>query len=683
MIKKIKITKVLALVLASCCWLIAPAAGWAANLTQIKVDPTLAEKMTVELVFDGPVAQYSDRLHYNPNFLTIHLPGSGSSLPLEQLPIERGSLKSIEAGVREGNLDVTLHLSELQPYYLQAQGNRLVVHLGTPPGNTPAQSSPPAVGAINRITGFDFRRGPGQSGQLVVNLQQLTAAVDLQRRGQKLLIEFHATDILPELLYIMDVSDFGTQVRSIESFKEGNVARLELNVEGPFDYRYEQLGSRLVVDILKPPAKTGSSADQPSYQGRPISLNFQDIPVRTVLQLIADFNQLNLVAADSVQGNITLRLEGVPWEQALDIILKIKGLDKRLEGNILMVAPAAELAEYEKSQLASRQQVAELTPLQSEFLQINYAKAAQIAELLKSADTSLLSERGRVTLDERTNTLLIKDTTESIDNIKRLLKVLDIPVKQVVIEARMVTVNDSVGQELGIRWGITDSGSLGSSNTTTSGSLEAGDSVLNGTLPSLDDRLNVNLPVADAAGSIAFQMAKLADGRILDLELSALELENKAEIIASPRITTANQKEAYIEQGVEIPYVQASSSGATSVTFKKAVLSLQVTPQITPDNKLILDLIVTQDTKGETVPTAVGNAVAIDTQRITTQVLVDNGDTVVLGGIFQQQQLNTVKKVPLLGDLPGVGALFRSTSESNQKRELLIFVTPRIVVEAF
>ncbi len=403
-----------------------------------------------------------------------------------------------------------------------------------------------------------------------------------------------------------------------------------------------------------------------------------------MLQLIADFNNLNLVTTDSVGGNITLRLDGVPWEQALDIILKVRGLDKRLDNNILLVAPAEEIAAREKQQLESRNQVADLAQLYTEYLQINYAKASEVAALLSSESTKLLSPRGAVSVDERTNVLVVKDTADVISSIKRMLDILDIPVKQVVIEARMVTIDDGFDEALGVRWGVTKNDGHGNS---TSGSIEGNDGSGNGTgtntKPSVDDRMNVNLPVTNAAGTLAFQVARLADGTLLDLELSALEKESKAEIIASPRVTTANQKPALIEQGTEIPYVESSSSGATSVTFKKAVLSLKVTPQITPDNRVILDLTVTQDTKGETVPTGTGDAVSINAQSITTQVLVNNGETLVLGGIYQQTIKSDVTKVPLLGDIPGLGALFRKTTSENKKRELLIFVTPKIVTDAF
>jgi type IV pilus assembly protein PilQ len=375
---------------------------------------------------------------------------------------------------------------------------------------------------------------------------------------------------------------------------------------------------------------------------------------------------------------VTISLSGVPWDQALDMILRVKGLDKRLEGNILLIAPAEELAARETQALQSKKQVSDLAPLHTVNIPINYAKAAALATILKSTEGGILSDRGGVTVDDRTNTLLIRDTLASIDQARKMIDVLDVPVKQVLIESRMVTVLDNVDEQLGVRWGFSDR----QDDNGVSGSIEGADTIAGGVIPTIGDRLNVNLPVAStSAASIGFQVASLVDGTILDLELSALESENKGEIIASPRITVANQHEAYIEQGTEIPFVQATSSGATAVEFKKAVLSLKVTPHITPDNRIILDLVVTQDTRGETVSTSTGDAVAIDTQEIKTQVLVENGETIVLGGIFQQTSSDGVTKVPLFGDLPLVGALFRNTSQIQQKRELLIFVTPKIVTE--
>jgi len=537
--------------------------------------------------------------------------------------------------------------------------------------------SPAGEQFINHVKSLDFRLGENNAAEVLVYLEDSMVAVDVNDKLGKINIEFHNTEIIEDLLYKLDVTDFGTIVTGIETFKDGRNARLVIDVDSHFNFSHQQNGNLFVLTVTeKEKEAPGYLGDSEDFTGRTISLNFQDIPVRTVLQIIADYNEFNLITSDTVTGNITLRLDGVPWDQALDIILKVKGLDKRMQGNILMVAPSDELAAREAKNLQAQKQVEELASLYSEYVQINYAKAGEFAELIKNEDTSILSSRGSVSVDERTNTLLIRDTAKSIEDIKRMVNVLDIPVRQVIIEARMVTVKDNINEELGIRWGLTDT----DGEYSTAGSLAGANTAGTGSVPALSDRLNVNLPVASPAGALAFQVARLADGTILDLELSAMEKENKGEIIASPRITTANQKEAYIEQGVEIPYQEASSSGATATQFKKAVLSLTVTPHITPDNKIILDLVVTQDTVSDVQS---GSAPAIDTQRIGTQVLVNNGETIVLGGIYQQSIVSTVSKVPVFGDIPYFGWLFRNTSQFNEKKELLIFVTPRVVTEHF
>jgi type IV pilus assembly protein PilQ len=543
-------------------------------------------------------------------------------------------------------------------------------------GNVAAQQG--SKDFINEIDSIDFRRGEQGEAKILIFLQQNSAAVDVIEQNGKIQLDFHDTKISDELLYQLDVLDFATVVKGIETFREGSKARLVIETLDTFTYSYQQIDEVFHLVVQKKSAEQTKSAAAGQYVGRAISLNFQDIPVRTVLQIIADYNGFNLVTSDSVTGNITLRLDGTPWDQALDIVLKVRGLDKRMDGNILMIAPSDELAAREAKELQALQQVEQLEPLMSEFLPINYAKAADIAALLNNKDATLLSARGNVAVDDRTNTLLVKDTATTIENVRRLLRRLDVPVKQVLIESRMVTVKDNVRDEIGLRWGFSDQ----QNDRAWSGTAPGANNLAGGTVPALNDRWNVNLPVANPAGSIAFHVTKFADGTLLDLELSALEQENKGEIIASPRITTANQKKARIEQGTEIPYLEASSSGATTVTFKKAVLSLEVTPQITPDNKIILDLEITQDTRGETVSTGNGPAQAIDTQRIQTQVLVDNGATVVLGGIYQQQMTNTTSKVPVFGDIPYLGNLFKRRNDFNEKTELLIFVTPKILTES-
>ena len=692
------------------------------QLTRLNVNPLVGGKFELKFEFNDVVGDYTDKLHYRPNKLVIDIDDASSVLRLNPIKIDKNGVDNVKTERTTDGLRLIISLDTLMPYRVINEGKQLFVRFGdlTPEStvvNDPAPLLTAAVaqdssnqsaalsensikkgarassslespkGYVNSIKSIDFKRGSEGQGKLLVYLANSSVAVDIRRRDQQLIAEFQSTHIPDEFLYIMDVVDFATVVEKVETFKEDGKTRFVFDIKGEYNYRYDQLDTLFMIEVSEKPQDEKESV----YQGKAISLNFQDIPVRTVLQLIADFNGFNLVITDSVSGNITLRLDDVPWEQALDIILKVKGLGKRMDGNVLMIAPAVELAAKEREQLETEKEVAELAPLYSEFIQINYAKADDVATMLSSGNTSLLSARGSVSTDARTNTLLLKDTASVIDAVKEMIEILDIPVRQVVIEARMVTVSDSVGEELGIKWGV----SASQGNSATSGTLAGADTVASDDADNFNindnaaneyagnvaDRLNVNLPITGAAGTIAFQVAKIANGEILDLELSALEKESKAEIIASPRITTANQQTAYIEQGSEVPYLESSSSGATSVSFKKAVLSLEVTPQITPDNKVVLDLVITQDSIGDIVQTSTGSAVSIDTQEVATQVLVENGETLVLGGIYQQRITNSVSKVPVLGDIPYLGALFRSTIDQNEKEELLIFVTPRIVMQ--
>ena len=529
-----------------------------------------------------------------------------------------------------------------------------------------------------RVTQIDFTRDADSTGVVLVSLSESSTSAQLIESQGKVTVTLANMQLDDDQLVELNVVEFATPVTAIETFQDGENTRIEIRYQGAVLARHTVNDGLLRVEVQPmSQAQQDLLENEAKYTGKPISLDFQDVPVRQVLQIIAQVNNFNLVTTDTVNGNVTISLSGVPWDQALDMILRVRGLDKRLEGNILLIAPTEELMARETQALQSKKQVSDLAPLHTVNISVNYAKAASLASILKSPEGGILSDRGAVTVDERTNTLLIRDTLLSIDQARKMIDALDIPVKQVLIESRMVTVLDNVDEQLGVRWGFSDR----QDDNGVSGSLEGADTIASGVVPSIDDRLNVNLPVSGAAGTIGFQIASLIDGTILDLELSALESENKGEIIASPRITVANQQEAYIEQGTEIPYVQATSSGATSVEFKKAVLSLKVTPHITPDNRIILDLVVTQDTRGETVSTSTGEAVAIDTQEIKTQVLVENGETIVLGGIFQQTSSDGVTKVPVFGDLPLVGALFRNTSVLQEKRELLIFVTPKIVME--
>ncbi|WP_445936730.1 type IV pilus secretin PilQ [Pseudoalteromonas sp. N1230-9] len=666
-------------ILAALAFFMAQAAVAAPLLYDIRYNPLMKGETQLQLVFDEALTfEPKVQVYNSPARIEMLFSDVGVDNNVRDVAVNQAGIKHVTSTMTSEGLKVTVSLERLKIYKTTAKDNIVSLHVSDNP-ITSDEADPLSAknNYINTIQSIDFRRGEKGEGRVLVFLQDTQAAIDVHESGGKIVAEFHHTDILDDLLYQLDVLDFGTVVSSIETFKEGNMSRVVIEPNAAFKFTHQQIENIFTLTVEKDDSQRAYLDGGIEYQGRPMTLNFQDIPVRAVLQIIAGYNEFNLVTSDSVTGNITLRLEGVPWDQALDVVLKVKGLDKRMDGTILMVAPSEELAAREAKELKAKQQVEDLEPLYSEYIRLNYAKAEEFADLLKTDTNSIISARGSVSVDKRTNTLLIKDTAKSIESVRRMVETLDIPVKQVVIESRMVTVRDNVQEDLGVRWGFSDQqGSDG-----IAGTLQGAETISNGVIPNLSDRLNVNLPISNPAGSIGMHVAKLANGTLIDLELTALEEENKGEIIASPRITTANQQKARIEQGTEIPYVEAASSGATTVSFKKAVLSLEVTPHITPDNKVILDLVITQDTRGDTVQTPTGPAVAIDTQQIQTQVLVENGQTVVLGGIFQQQIVNSTKKVPLLGDIPYLGVLFRSTSEFNEKRELLIFVTPKIQID--
>lgn len=542
---------------------------------------------------------------------------------------------------------------------------------------------------MTTLSQLQLTRSAQGEAQLILGFDSPAIMADFrQPSADQLHIRLPQVTIKPSLMKRIDTQDRDSAITAIDVSQSSGHAKIYLQAAQAIAFDYHQQKQQLVVTIQATEPTTPASFDP----NAPISINFQDIPVRAVLQLIAEQNQFNLVTSDSVQGNITMRIDGVPWQDVLEVILRVKGLDKRQRGEVMLVAPRRELMAQEKQDLEMAQQAETVLPLSSAVITVNYAKASEVAALIRgqTQGVSLLSPRGAVSLDERTNAIIIRDIDKNIDRIRTLVQHLDVPVKQVEIEARIVTVEQGSVDELGVRWGL-----LNRNGSTTVGSSVEGNIMWDSDLAqqgpdslneaagegrSIGDFLNVNLAAVNpSASSMAFQVAKLGNDLLLDLELSALESERKAEVVSSPRLITTNKKAAYIEQGTELPYLEASSSGAVAVSFKKAVLSLSVTPQITPDNTLVLDLKLTQDMPEKSVVAGKGEAMSINTKRVNTQVLARNGETVVLGGIFQHTMINKETKVPLLGDIPLLGGLFRHQLKDHAKRELLIFVTPKIV----
>ena len=655
----------------------------AADLTAMNFNALGGDKVEIRLTLSEAVPSPKAFTTDNPARISLDLPGVALTLDKKSMPIGAGFARSVSVAEAQGRTRVVVNLEQQVPYSTRVDGNDLVILLGDSSGTTVAAAAgsssttavakPVTAKSGSGIQSVDFRRGEKGEGRVVFRLGNPKIGVDVRQEGRTVIADFIGTSIPNELIRKLDVLDFGTPAKVVDVSRRGGNVSVRIDTTGEFDYLAYQANEMFTLE-LKPLTKAEveeRKLREPTYTGNRLSLNFQDIPVRAVLQVIADYTSINMVTSDSVGGSITLRLQNVPWDQALDLILKTKGLDKRQNGNVMMVAPADEIAARERLSLETEKQQEELIQLRSEFIQINYAKATDIAKLLKDKDNVLLSERGQVSVDDRTNTLLVQDTPRKLDEVRALIRTLDIPVRQVLIESRVVIANDDFTRELGVRFGLSDK----NSQSGFSGTLNGAESMANTGTADLADRLNVNMPVESPAGSIGVNLGRLTDGTILDLELSALEAESRGEVIASPRLMTANQRESFIETGVEIPYLQASSAGNTNVTFRKAVLSLTVKPLITPDDNVILDLTVTKDSLGVDTP----RGPAIDTKEVNTQVLARSGETIVLGGVYEEETFNNVRKVPLLGDIPGLGWLFRNKENQNNKQELLIFVTPKII----
>jgi type IV pilus assembly protein PilQ len=693
-----KLTRLFSASLAGMCLLAISDAGARAL---VGLDYSVMTGNTVQVVFTFDEAAVEPRTFTidEPARIALDFGETENKLQQRNLLVGIGAMQSIISASSQKRTRVVLNLSQKTDYTTSISGNQVILTLAgggemtavTSAAEGDAQQSDsggasikPVSGVVKGVTNIDFKRGPNGEGRVIIDLTSTSISTDIWRENNVVNVELIGAQLPKELQRRMDVSDFATPIGFIDSTQDGANIRLSITSEGDFEHLAYQTDRIYTIEVapISKEEEEKKRKEKFGFTGERLSLNFQDIEVRSVLQLLADFTGLNLVVSDSVEGNLTLRLKNVPWDQAMDIILKTKGLDKRKAGNVILIAPTDEIAAREKLELEARQQVEELERLRTEFIKVNYAKAADMADLLKQVDNAILSPRGSVSVDERTNTLLVKDTNSSLSNVRLLLIELDIPVRQVLIESRVVIANDDFSKELGVRFGVSrdSQGTASNGNAAyTSGSIAGIKQLANDEPLDTLNSLNVNLPVQNPAGSFALALAKLPLGTLLEMELSAAQIEGRGEVVSSPRVITADSHTARIEQGVEIPYLELSDGDAT-LKFRKAVLSLEVTPQITPDDRVIMDLDVHKDNVGELISYGGGlSAPSIDTREVQSQLLVDNGQTVVLGGIYETEKTNQVTRVPFFSDLPFVGVLFKSTIEVDDRTELLIFVTPKIL----
>ena len=667
----------------------------------IDLDYSVMTGNSVQVVFtfDEPASEPRTFTIDQPARIALDFGATKNELEQRSMQVGIGNMQSIITAASKDRTRVVLNLTQRTDFSTSIRGNQIFLTLDggaeellaaaaavdDSSATTAAvlDNTPRISGVDKGITGIDFKRGPNGEGRIIIDMTTSSISTDVWRENEIVYVEFIGSELPRDLQRRMDVSDFATPINFIDAVQEGANIRMAISSIGDFEHLAYQADKVYTIEVapISKEEEEKKRKEKFGFTGERLSLNFQDIEVRSVLQLLADFTGLNLVVSDSVEGNLTLRLKNVPWDQAMDIILKTKGLDQRKAGNVILIAPTDEIAAREKLELEARKQVEELERLRTEYIKVNYAKAADMADLLSREDNRIISDRGAVSVDERTNTLLVKDTNSSIGNVRNLLLELDIPVRQVLIESRVVIANDDFSKELGVRFGVTSNSTLNSSGNqnVTAGDLNATTNVFNAEEIPLNDRLNVNLPVQNPAGSFALALAKLPLGTLLELELSAAQIEGRGEVVSSPRVITADSHTARIEQGVEIPYLELDDGDAT-LKFRKAVLSLEVTPQITPDDRVIMDLDVHKDSRGEDVSFG-GNlsAPTIDTREVQSQLLVDNGQTVVLGGIYETTQASQITRVPFFSDLPFVGALFRSSVDRDNRSELLIFVTPKIL----
>jgi type IV pilus assembly protein PilQ len=701
------------------CLLYLLAGGWGLaqaqsnSLDDIKYSKLSGDRIEIKLELAQPPAWKPSSFSVdNPARIALDLPGTRINLPAKNQSINIGIANSISAVEAGGRTRVVLNLTRLVPYTVKVQDNAIVLALGdaktpaittekpakpatapvsvaTPPKPVAAPpkaqvQAPVASKAAQRIENIDFKRGEAGEARITLTLSDPSIPVDVKEQGGKILIDVTNAALPERLNRRLDVIDFGTPVKEIDTVPQGNGIRMTIAATGVYEHMAYQSDNLYTVEI-RPLTKTEEEErKKDKFTGERLSLNFQNIEVRAVLQIIADFTGFNLVANDGVTGNVTLRLKNVPWDQALQIVLKSKGLGMRQDGNVIMVAPQEELTAQEKLELEAQKQIADLSPLRTEFIQINYAKASDIASLVKAEENNLLTKRGSVSVDERTNTLLIQETSEKLAEMRKIIETLDIPVRQVLIESRIVIADQDFSKQLGVKFGYSRTTLAQDKFGYTVGGKREGDTVFFDDATTsfhTDNKENfiLSLPTTNLADSAALGLAVGKIGSwLLQLELSALQAEGRGEVISNPRVITADQKEALIEKGVEIPYQLATSSGATAIEFKKAVLGLRVTPHITPDDRIIMDLEVNKDSVGNLF----AGVPSINTQNVGTQVLVDNGETVVLGGVYEEENREDVDRVPFLGELPYFGNFFRRTETKRNKGELLIFITPKILKES-
>ncbi len=698
-----------------------PAAAQAADASATnsieRIDATQTGTSTVVTIqLKGPAAGVPPSFSVsNPARVAIDLPSTANNLGRSLVEVNQGDLRSVNVVQAQGRSRVVLNLRRSVTHAVSVDGNIVTVALGASADATTsfraADAAPAAAAAAaaparpaqtatadgpRSLRAIDFRRGTEGEGRVVVDLSDPNTSVDIKQQGAQIVVDFLNTALPESLRRRLDVTDFGTPVALVNTVQQGSNVRMIIEPRGLWEQNAYQSDTRFVVEV-KPvkedPTRLFQGTRQ-GYQGERLSLNFQNVDVRSLLQVIADFTNLNIITSDSVQGSITLRLKDVPWDQALDIILQSKGLDMRKNGNVIIVAPREEIAAKEKLELEARNQIADLEPTRTESFVVNYQKAEDVRKLLTDDKQRILSRRGSAIVDPRTNQLFVQDTTSRLEEVRRLLQRIDVPVPQVLIEARIVEASDTFSQQLGVRFGvarITNRAAFGggtgviSSGTGGGGTGNPGTGISPGagTISGVGlSSVNfVNLPASTIGGfqpgNFALTLVNSSLSTILNLEVSALEADGRGKIVSSPRVVTADKVKAVIEQGTEIPYQQATSSGATSVSFRKATLKLEVTPQITPEGAIFLDVRVNKDSRGQ--DTASGPA--IDTKNVQTQVLVENGGTVVLGGIYEQTERNTITKVPLLGDVPVLGYLFQNRQRVNDRTELMIFITPRVVSE--